>query len=268
MVMLVFGLTSCVEDNPYESPATISSVTYSPNAVTTADAVTVTTAVSDLQGVTSAKIHYTVDGVVQTDIPMTSNGDGTYSGTIPAQANGATVKFSVIVVNKAGLTTISKEQTYVVGAAPTDYTQLILNEIDGNSKAVELYNKGAVDIPLDGVSLTKNNGADTWWTGNVASGSIPAGGYVVIIQSNPNNPNLSGNAGISNKQSLKFELKAPNGTSLGIFLRGSEGNLGATISDISPKSYQRTPNGTGDWKLATPTNGAQNPATGTDIPQS
>ncbi len=268
MVMLVFGLTSCVEDNPYENPATISSVTYSPEAVTAADDVTVTAKVTDMQGISSVKIQYKVDGASKSDINMVSGGNDTYTGVIPKQPDGAVVSFTVVAVNNAGLITTSKEQKYTVGAAPIDYTQLVLNEIDGNSKSIELHNKGTVDIPLDGVTLVKNNDTTTlWWRGSTASGSIPAGGYVLIIQNNTNTA-LAGAGGISPKKSLKFELKSPTESSLGIFLRGSENNLDANISDVAPKSYQRIPNGTGDWKMADPTNGAQNASTGTDIPQS
>ncbi|MDR1415673.1 MAG: lamin tail domain-containing protein [Odoribacteraceae bacterium] len=265
--LLAAGLSACVEDNVYVGPATIESVAHAPSAITPTDAITVTATIVDLQGVTSAKIQYKVDAGALTTVAMTAAGN-TYTGTIPQQADGANVVYYVEVVNKAGITTKSPEKNYTVGAAPLDYANLVLNEIDGNSKAIELFNKGAVALPLDGVSLIKNNGSSSWWTGTAASGSIAPGGYVVIIQDNAANPHLSGGAGISPTQNLKYELKDPDGVSLGIFLRGDESALSAGISDTAPNSYQRCPNGTGDWKLAPSTNGAANPSTGTDIPQS
>jgi hypothetical protein len=265
-------ITSCVEDNIYVGPATISDISYLPSTVTTDNPVTVTAKITDLQGVTSAKLQYNVNGGAPATADMTnalssdSNSD-TYSGIIPAQADKAVVTFTVIAVNKAGVTATSKEGSYTVGAAPVDYANLILNEIDGNSKSIELYNKGTVAIPLEGVTLIKNNGGSAWWTGVSANGKIAAGGYVVIIQSNPDDPNLSGASGISSKQNLKFELKDPAGASRGIFLRGDESNLSATISDTAPNSYQRIPNGTGEWRLAAPTNGSANASSGNNIPQ-
>lgn len=267
--LLFFGLTSCVEDNMYEGPATINEITYIPTTVTPDDPVVVTVKATDLQGVVSAKINYSVNGTSQTGIDMTAGSNGNFTGSIPKQADKAVVKFTVSVLNKAGFTTTSAEKTYTVGAIPPDYSNLVLNEIDGNSnsKSIELYNKGTKALSLEGVTLIKNNGGTAWWTGTAASGAIAPGGYILIIQSNPDNPNLSGNAGISPKQSLKFELKDPSGISRGIFLRGDEATLGGAISDTAPKSYQRIPNGTGDWKMAAPTNGAANATTGDTIPQ-
>ncbi|MDR1273522.1 MAG: lamin tail domain-containing protein [Odoribacteraceae bacterium] len=264
--ILAAGLTACVEDEVYVGPATITDVAHAPNAVTPDDDVVVTATITDLQGITSAKIQYKVGTGTLTAVAMTGTAPA-YSGTIPRQADEAEVTFYVEAVNKAGITTKSPERTYTVGAIPTDYTQLVLNEIDGNSKAIEIFNAGAVAIPLEGVTLVKNNDDNPWWTGSAASGSIEPGGYALVIQDNPDAA-MSGRSGISPKQNLKFELKAPDGSSLGTFLRGDEGSLSAGISDTAPNSYQRCPNGTGDWKQAPPTNGAANPATGTGIPQS
>lgn len=256
---------SCLKDEMYKGPATINEITFSPTTVTPDDQVVVSIKTSDLKGITSAKISYTVNGTAQADINMAENPTFTFTGSIPKQADKAVVKFIVSVLNKSGFTTSTVEKIYTVGAIPPDFSNLVLNEIDGNSKTIELFNKGAKAIPLVGVTLTKNNTA-VWWTGTAAAGNIAAGGYVQIVQGN-SDPNFAGASGISNKQSLKFELKDPGGASRGIFLRGDEGTLGGTISDISPKSYQRIPNGTGDWKLAAPTTGAANAANGDNIPQ-
>lgn len=263
-LFLCISLSSCVEDDVYQGPATIVSVGYTPSSVTPDDQVTVTATVEDLQGITSAKILYTVNGGPQQEAVMAGTSN-TYTGNIPQQENTAVVNFTVSVTNVAGFTTASSQYSYTVGVIPPDYTQLILNEIDGNSKAVELYNAGIKPIPLDGITLIKNN-STVWWTGTAAAGKILAGSYILIIQDNTD-PVFSGAGGISNKQNLKFELKDPSGNSIGLFLRGDESNLGGTISNVSPNSFQRIPNATGEWKMADPTNGAQNASSGTDIPQ-
>ncbi len=259
------SLISCVEDEMYKGPATITDVSYTPSSVTPDDAVSVTVTATDLQGIAAAAIHYSVDGAAAQDITMTSSGINSFSGNIPQQADKASVSFTVSVLNKDGFTTTSKSFSYTVGAIPPDYTQLVLNEIDGNSKTIELYNKGDKAISLDGVSLTKNNTAE-WWKGTATAGKIAAGQYILIVQDNADT-NFAGASGISNKQNLKFELKDPSGNSIGIFLRGNENDLGASISNVSPLSYQRIPNGTGDWKLADPTIGSANASSGEDIPQ-
>ena len=183
-------------------------------------------------------------------------GDFYFTAPTPNEMNGTSTAGLLLVPDKE-----------VTTPDPTvDYSQLVMNEIDGNSKSIELFNKGTVAIPLEGVALVKNDGTSSWWTGVAANGSIPAGGYIVIIQSNTD-ALLSGNAGISPKQNLKYELKDPSGNVISSFLRSNGGALGDGISDTAPNSYQRCPNGTGDWKLAAPTNGSANPATGTDIPQ-
>lgn len=46
--------------------------------------------------------------------------------------------------NKANLTATSKKQSYKVSDQIIDYSIIVLNEIDANSKSIELYNNGAV----------------------------------------------------------------------------------------------------------------------------
>lgn len=271
-IVLMLLVVSCVEDDMYKGPANIEKVEYAPLAVTPDDDVTVTATITDLQGVTAARIQYKVNGGAQTEVTMTKGNGNTYSGVIPKQADKAVVVFTVSADNQAGITTVSNEQTYEVGAIPIDYNQLVLNEVDGINKAIEIYNMGTVAIPLEGVSLWKNDQTEAWWTGSAVNGSIPPGEYIVVVQEGQThplyNPLLTGRNGISAGQNLRFELKAPNGSSLGVFLRGDINNLGGAISSVTPNSFQRIPNGTGDWKIAAPTNGAANASSGEDIPQS
>lgn len=251
-------------ENANEVPAVIESITIDPKTVTSKDDVKVTSIIKDAKGIASVTLTYTIKNV-GTTIPMQLGAKDTYSAIIPKQADNTNVEFYITVINVNNIKTKSKEQAYTVGITPIDYTKIVLNEIDGNSKSVELYNNGTETLSLAGLKLLKNN--TEWWAGTADSGVIKPGEYIVVIQKNPNNPNLSGNAGISAKQALKFELTDPNNASLGIFLRGDEANLGGTISDTAPNSYQRIPNADGEWKLATPTIGGKNAKTGDAIPQ-
>jgi hypothetical protein len=154
---------------------------------------------------------------------------------------------------------------YTVLSERINYNNLVINEIDGNGKFVEIYNKGQVAIPLEKVSLIKND-KDIWWTG--LKGVISAGGYYAIVQSGQTTAGAgeyTGVNGISAKQNVKFELRGPDKTVLDAFIRLKEG--GAWSDVISPDygsgtkySFSRCPNGTGAFELAVPSCNAPNPA--------
>jgi len=264
LFFLLLGITSCVKDEVFEGPAIIESVTYLPQEVTSTDEVTVTAKIVDLKGITAATLNYSIENK-NMEVSMQAGKNNEFTGVIPAQPNKTKVEFSVAVLNKSNLTTTSKKQSYKVSDVIIDYGGIRLNEIDANSKSIELFNAGTEAFSLEGFKLVKNNDGE-WWVGTAASGTLAPGEYVVIIQKNPDNPELSGNSGISAKQALKFELFAPTGKSIGLFLRGDEEELGKSISDTAPNSYQIIPNATGDWKLATPTIGQANATTGETIP--
>lgn len=265
LFLVLLGVSACVKDEVVQGPPTIEAVTFLPGDVTDTDEVTVTAIVKDYAGIKSVDLTYTIkneDFVLN----MQAGVANTYTAVIPAQPDKTKVEFFVTATNTVALTTKSKKQAYKVSNQVIDYSGIVLNEIDANSKSIELYNNGNVAFSLEGFKLVKNNEGE-WWIGTAESGEIAPGAYIVIIQKNPDNPNLSGNSGISNKQVLKFELLAPNGKSIGLFLRGDEEALGSTISDVSPHSYQIIPHAVGEWKIAEPTIGEKNAENGDIIPQ-
>ena len=152
-----------------------------------------------------------------------------------------------------------------------DYSNLIINELNGDTKFIEFYNKGNLDLSMEGMYIMKDDYvAGATWTAD-ATVVIPAGGYVLlysadVLADHPEQPeNLFFNSGFSAKKTVRLTLFMPDGTVRDEFTRGS-GEWGATISNVAPQSYARTPDG-GDWKLADPTPGEANPAEGEDIPQ-
>lgn len=160
--------------------------------------------------------------------------------------------------------------------APTepDYTNLMLNELNGcdGAKYIEFYNKGDMELSMEGMYLTKDGVEDDIkWTGD-ATHVIPAHGYLVLysIDTQLDHPELEDNmffnSGLSAKKTLRMAFYMPDGTERDVFTRGTTGEWGQKISDVAPLSYSRTPDG-GDWKLAEGTPGEANPATGDDIPQ-
>ena len=153
-----------------------------------------------------------------------------------------------------------------------DYTNLVLNELNGDTKFIEFYNKGNLDLSMEGMFITKDGVEDDIkWTGD-ATIVVPAHGYVVLYSADvaADHPelgeNMFFNSGLSAKKTVRIALYMADGTERDVFTRGATGEWGQTISNVAPQSYARTPDG-GDWKLADPTPGEANPAEGEDIPQ-
>ena len=153
-----------------------------------------------------------------------------------------------------------------------DYSNVVLNELNGTDKFIEIYNKGNLDLSLEGMYIMKDDYvAGATWTAD-ATIVIPAHGYILLYSEDvqadmPEYPeNLIFHSGLSSKKTIRMTLFMPDGSVRDEFTRGTTGEWGQTISDVKPQSYARTPDG-GDWKLAEATPNAANPATGDDIPQ-
>ena len=153
-----------------------------------------------------------------------------------------------------------------------DYTNLVLNELNGDTKFIEFYNKGDQDLSMEGMYITKDGVEDDIkWTGD-ATIVVPAHGYVVLYSADvaADHPelgeNMFFNSGLSAKKTVRIALYMADGTERDVFTRGTTGEWGQTISNVAPQSYARTPDG-GDWKLADPTPGEANPDSGDPIPQ-
>jgi len=154
---------------------------------------------------------------------------------------------------------------------------LVLNEISGFNKFVEIFNSDAVDIPLQGVKLQRNDGptSGSEWIGT-ASDSIPAGAYRIILfnsytpvdlNTNPAYTGWTVGSGISNQQILKVAIVDPAGNPIDVFIRGDVplpawgNNTGVTQDNAH--SYSRMDIAT--WAYADPTPGAVNGARAADI---
>jgi hypothetical protein len=244
----------------------ITAVEHTPVSPTNNDDIIVSATVTAGEGTLSyVKLSWTLNSVAQADINMTNSSGDIYTATILRQAAGAVVEYAVVALNSAGGETTVSGTFTVRDAAVVDYSGLVINEIDGNGKFVELYNKGTSEIPLTGVILVKNE-STTWWTGG-ATATIAAGGYYTIAQSGgaPAADEHTGNGGISPKQNLKFELKEPDAsTVIDQFVRTNGNNLGDAVTPAydatTPKySFSRCPDGTGAFGLAVPSCNAANP---------
>ena len=156
------------------------------------------------------------------------------------------------------------------GPEGPNYKNLVINELNGIDKFIEFYNKGNLDLTMEGMYLMKDDKTDPIWTAD-ATIVIPAHGYVLLYSGDvlADHPemaeNLFFNSGLSAKKTVRIALYMADGTERDVFTRGTTDDWGQTISEVSG-SFARTPDG-GDWKLADPTPGQANPATGDDIPQ-
>lgn len=73
---------------------------------------------ADIEDVVAAQIRYSVDGVEQTPIVMLPSGGVTWTASIPAQADGARVRFRVAASDASGQTELSAAQGYFAGITP------------------------------------------------------------------------------------------------------------------------------------------------------
>ena len=155
-----------------------------------------------------------------------------------------------------------------------DYTNIVINELNGDTKFVEIYNMGDLDLPLEGMYLCKDGNEGFENAKWVADATIvaPAHGYILLYSADvaidhPEYPeNLFFDSGLSAKKTIRMALFMADGTERDAFERGTTGEWGQTISNVAPQSYARTPDG-GAWKLADATPGEANPTEGEDIPQ-
>ena len=194
-------------------------------------------------------------------------------------------KFFVLAAAAAfALVACNKENPTVDGSGNKDnetkVSGVVLNELSGADKFIELYNTTDKAISLEGLSLvkydaSKDGGKSTTWTGK-AGMTIAAKGYVVLESSDlsdeaeggdPNYAYESANhvfkGGLSGKKNLKIELVDAQENVLDAFARGEEGagwNQVAGFNNDKKHTFSRVPDGTGEWAYADPTKGAANGA--------
>lgn len=180
---------------------------------------------------------------------------------------------ALVSCNKNGF-----ETDDVNGGGDKNVSGIVLNEIDGQNKVIELYNTTDKEVSLEGVSIvkydsTKEGGKSTTWTG-AAGMKIAAKSWVYLESSDladeaeggdPDYAYQSENhvfkGGLSGKKNVKLELYDPSGKLLDTFTRGEEGagwNQVSGFTNNKTNSFCRVPDGTGEWFYAAPTPGAAN----------
>ena len=146
---------------------------------------------------------------------------------------------------------------------------IALNEINGNDKYIEIYNRSDISIDLNNWTIEKDE--NLVWKGNAII--IQPKGYIVIYSDKadilPQDEDFIFTGGISSKKNVKVSLKNKEGELVDSFTRGSEdtgwGNL--TLPENKNNSFSRVPDGVGEWYYAEPTPGVANSAKTGDIEQ-
>ena len=146
---------------------------------------------------------------------------------------------------------------------------LVLNELDGNNKFIEIYNPGDAEVSLYGYTIEKD-AAKTVWTG-AESIKVAAKGYLVLesedllvdAEAEGGTYTYESEAhvfysGLSAKKSLLIVLKDGEGNEVDRFARGSEPWNESGYENNKNQSFSRYPNATGEWVYADPTKGAAN----------
>ncbi len=249
LALCLAGFASCVEDKVYD----VASVSDIKNTVayTEEDAVTVTAKVTALVEITKVELKYKTGSAAEKAVAMTGSKDE-YSGTIPAAPLGTKVTYR-IEASTDGSTMSSPEVSYTVGEVPIDYTGLALNEINGNDKFIEIYNKGNDEIRIKGIFLKKDD-KDVW---TAPSAILKPGEFILlysedVLADHADHPtDYFFGSGLSSKKAVKVELFDPKGNSLNCF------NLVNFVKKASA-SYSRVPDGTGDWYFTSATPSAKN----------
>ena len=264
---LIVVMASCVKDEPYNG-ITISGISYSPTAMTEVNDVTVTATITSFYAITEATLCYTLNDAeeVQTVNMLSSEGSDVYSAVIPAQPDSTKVVFYVKAASEKMQVT-SEPKDYVVGETLPDFNTIVLNELNGDQKMIEIYNQGDYALPLKGMTLKKNDETVIW----TASEAVvaPAHGYVLLISDKNDvsavDPAYVFSGGLSPKKTIKIELFLPDGSTRDVFTRG-DGLWDQSATDVGEKSFSRVPDA-GEWKLTDPTLGEANPTEGgEDIP--
>ena len=260
---LVIGLASCVDDKMYQGPPTFGDITVGGGeAITPDDAAAVTAVITALEGVESATLFYKVNGGAEQSLAMEKKTGDIFSASIPKQEDKAKVVFYIKVKGNNGKEAKSKEVEYEVGAIPVKYEDLALNELNGNDKFIEVFNKGETAIPLKDVYVEKDG--KVVWTGQ--DGYVLKGGEYLLLYSRDVEANHSDwdqgmffTGGLSAKKNVRVQLFSPTGASLDDFnLTGYEKQASA--------SYARFPNGTGPWVFADASPQKENLSGGDNVP--
>lgn len=196
LLAMILLVTSCVKDEMHVGPAIIENVTMSPASPLSVDPVIISAKITDLKGISSAKLFYKAAGASTfTEVALVGNNNNLYSATIPAFAFNTVVVYYLDIMNQDNISTKypatapTALATYTVGV--NNVIKLFVNEVfpDGTKDAsdpdwVEFYNDSEVEVDLSGYAFYDDGikiSAGTKPKRIIEAGvKIPAKGFLVI----------------------------------------------------------------------------------------
>jgi len=260
LAALTLFATSCVKDKMY-SGVTFSNVENTA-AYTIDDKVTVTANLSALVEIQSAKLFYKGGTEEYKSVDMLAGTGTLYTGEIPGYAKDVVVSYYISATTDK--VSESKVFTYTVGKVPVDYTGIILNELNGNDKFIEIYNGSKKDIFIGGITMFKDGGTSSTWT--APDEYLAAGAYLLLYSEDVTGgggaqegypAKYTFHSGLSAKKSVRIHITKPDGTTI-----IDDFNLDNSLGTKYAGSFGR--NADGDWyHQTTPTPKAVN-VDGTD----
>ncbi len=260
-ILVMFTLGSCVKDEIFEGPASISNVQNNPAAPKSTESVTVTAKVTDLKGVTSVSLKYKISTATTfTSVAMTAGANFVYTGTIPVHPLNTAIQYYVEVTNQDGLTTKypatapTALATYTVGASTV--ISMFINEVfaDGTKDNTdpdwfEIYNNSEIPVNLAGYLVSDGGIYGTTKPKRVLGNlTIASKGFLVISTE-------------YNEETVQFGLSTGGDA---VYLENPSGVLVAsldfgTIALAGKKSYGRKPDGSSTLLIFNnPTKGSSN----------
>ena len=151
---------------------------------------------------------------------------------------------------------------------PDPVACVVLNELDGNNKFIEIYNCGTADADMTGWQMFKDGEADAKWIGPEGF-TLKAGEFFAFecVKKSENYATDFG-AGFSAGKNVQIILVDAAGNEVDRFERGTEtGGWGNIELPSQEYSFSRVPDGTGPFVYAESTKGAANGAKAGDIEQ-
>ncbi|MCC7520074.1 MAG: lamin tail domain-containing protein [Flavobacteriaceae bacterium] len=250
LVFTLFSVTSCIKDEIFVGPPSISNVFINPSAPGATDDVTISAKVTDLKDVISVTLYYKLASAGSfTSVTMTEGSGSNYTAVIPQQATGSVITYYIEALNVSDLISTyptnapTTTSAYTVGAPAIVINELFSRGVTGDVDWIEIYNSSANSVNISGFKIYDSGGqAGTKPKMEVPSGTtIAAHGYYVFIVDD---------AAVAN----------PSGSSFGLSSSGEEVWLesaaGFVIDDVTfpampvaTTSYGRMPDGSATWGI-------------------
>lgn len=147
------------------------------------------------------------------------------------------------------------------GAQGGNAGTVVLNELDGNEKFIELFNPGSEAVDISGFSLKKDDNKTVYVA---PEGTVVDSGAFLVLEGNSSDYSTGFTSGLSADKALKIELFDREGNLLDVFCNppadpsGTWQDPGTYSGKQGKRSYSRYPDGIGGWFVSESTAGLPN----------